>query len=326
MIIVRSPLRISLGGGGTDLKSYYSNNEGFLIAAAINKYIYISLNDPFRDKKIIKYSQVEEVDKITDIKHPIFREVIKEMNYNSPVELTSTADIPGGTGLGSSGSFTVALIKALSQKQRQIISKKDLAELACKIEIDILNEPIGKQDQYISSFGGLTCFEYKMDGQVIVSSLNISNENLFFLEENLLMFFTGVTRKASSILKDQDNRSKNHDDDMIDRLNDVKKRGIMSKEALEKGDFEKFGNLMHEHWQEKQNRSRGMSNDKINNWYNLGKENGAIGGKLIGAGGGGFLMFLARDKNKLRSVMVKEGLIEVDFKFDFQGTKVLIDK
>lgn len=326
MLIVRSPLRISLGGGGTDLKSYYAKQGGWLIAGAINKYIYISLNTPFEEKKVIKYTKIEEVDDLDAIKHPIFRESIREMNFMDPVELTSTADIPAGTGLGSSGAFTAALLYVLSHKKRQIISKKELAELACKIEIDILNEPIGKQDQYISAFGGLTCFEYEKDGRVNINPLNISPENIDHLEDNLLLFFTGYSRSASSILTDQETRSRENDNEILNRLDLVKKRGLLSKEALVAGDFEAFAAIMHDHWLEKQSRTKGMSNDQINEWYNLGLQNGASGGKLIGAGGGGFLMFYAHDREKLRAAMQQASLKEVRFRFDFEGTKILVNE
>ena len=326
MLIVRSPLRISLGGGGTDLKSYYAKQGGWLIAGAINKYIYISLNTPFEEKKVIKYTKIEDVDDLDAIKHPIFRESIREMNFMDPVELTSTADIPAGTGLGSSGAFTAALLYVLSHKKRQIISKKELAELACKIEIDILNEPIGKQDQYISAFGGLTCFEYEKDGRVNVNPLNISPENIDHLEDNLLLFFTGYSRSASSILTDQETRSRENDNEILNRLDLVKKRGLLSKKALVGGDFEAFAAIMHDHWLEKQSRTKGMSNDRINEWYNLGIQNGASGGKLIGAGGGGFLMFYARDREKLRAAMQQASLKEVRFRFDFEGTKILVNE
>ena len=222
MIIVRSPLRISLGGGGTDLHSYYSKRNGFLIAGAIDRYVYISLNTPFTEKKVIKYSKIEEVNDTNEIRHPIFREAIKIMNYEESIELTSTADIPSGTGLGSSGSFTTALLYALSHKKHLLMSKLELSELAAKIEIDILKEPIGKQDQYISAFGGITCFTYKKNDSVIVEPLNISKKNLEILEDNLMLFFTGYSRSASSILSDQDIKSKVNDEEMMKRLDELR--------------------------------------------------------------------------------------------------------
>jgi D-glycero-alpha-D-manno-heptose-7-phosphate kinase len=324
MIITRSPLRISLGGGGTDLPSYYREHEGFLISAAIDKYIYISVHRPFVEGIFLKYSDLENVKNVNDIKHPIIREVLKFQNLNTPqIEISSMADIPAGTGLGSSGSFTTGLIKALYAHRKRHIHQEELAELACHIEIELLKEPIGKQDQYISAIGGITSFAFHKDNRVISAPVNLSVETLFELEDNLLLFFTGFARSASNILKDQKERSENNDEDMINNLHYVKDLGYRSKMALENGDTNLFGELMHEHWENKKNRSGGMSNSDIDNWYNLAMKNGAIGGKLVGAGGGGFLMFMAKDKARLRKVMKESGLEEVRFKFDFEGTKVI---
>ena len=260
MIITRSPLRISLGGGGTDLPSYYSNHEGFLIAAAIDKYVYITLHQTFVNELMIKYSKMERVSAATEINHPIIREVfkfvdIKELN----LEISSMADIPAGTGLGSSGSFTTALLKALHSYKKNLVQPKELAEQACYIEIDRLGEPIGKQDQYISSYGGITCFEFKKDGSVEAYPLKIDKEILYDLEDNLLLFFTGYSRKASSILKGQDDKSKNNDRTMIENLHYIKNLGKRSKAALEKGDLSQFGKIMNEHWESKKKRSDRIS-------------------------------------------------------------------
>jgi len=325
MIIARSPLRITLGGGGTDLASYYEEHDGFLMAAAIDKYVYVTVMRPFKEGIYLKYSELEHVNKIDDIQHPIIREAMKLLDFKTPqVEITTLADIPAGTGLGSSGSFTTALLKALFTHRKRHLHQEQLAEMACFIEIDRLGEPIGKQDQYIAAIGGLTCLDFKKSGEVIASPLNVSMQTMFDLEDNLLLFFTGFSRSASGILKDQKNRTQKNDSEMIGNLHYVKELGYRSKKALEEGDCRLFGELMHEHWEHKKRRSGGMSNPEIDGWYELGLKNGAIGGKLVGAGGGGFLMFMAEDRNKLRKAMQSAGLEEVRFKFDFEGTKVVM--
>jgi D-glycero-alpha-D-manno-heptose-7-phosphate kinase len=324
MIITRSPLRISLGGGGTDLPSYYQKHTGFLIAAAIDKYVCITLHHTFVPELIIKYSKLERVGSIEEVNHPIVREAMRLLAVEgSGLEITSMADIPAGTGLGSSGSFTTALLKALHTHKKNLVHPRELAEQACHIELDRLHEPIGKQDQYIAAYGGLTCFQFLPNGQVEAWPLRISPETLYNLEDNLLLFFTGYSRSASSILKEQDDKSKQRDQSMVDNLHFVKELGYQSKEALEKGDLVRFAELMNVHWEHKKKRSGGMSNGDINRWYELARENGALGGKLIGAGGGGFLMFYAEDKPRLRRAMADTGLREVRFRFDFEGTRVV---
>lgn len=324
MIIVRSPLRVSLGGGGTDLPSFSKDHEGFLIAAAIDKYVYIALNTTPHDYMILKYAKMEHPKSIEEIEHPIIREAVKLVGLdNINVEITSMADIPAGTGMGSSGSFTCGLLKALHTYKKESIRPQELAEEACKVEIDILKEPIGKQDQYASAFGGINTFRFCKDGNVIAKPLKISDETLYSLEDNLLLFFTGYSRSASSILKEQDDKSKANDTAMIDNLNYVKKLGYESQKAFESGNLELFADIMNDHWQFKTARSGHMTNLKIDQWYDIARKNGALGGKLIGAGGGGFLMFYTNENQKLRHAMAKEGLKEVRFKFDFDGTKVI---
>jgi D-glycero-alpha-D-manno-heptose-7-phosphate kinase len=323
MIIARSPLRVTLGGGGTDLSSYYREHEGFLIAAAIDKYVYVTAMRPFTEGIYLKYSQLEHAEKIADIRHPIIRETLHLLDFKTPqIEITTLADIPAGTGLGSSGSFTTALLKALYTHRKRHLHQEELAKLACHIEIDKLGEPIGKQDQYIAAVGGVTCFTFHKDNKVTAVPLAVSMDTMFDLEDNLLLFFTGYSRSASGILKDQKDRSQKNDADMLSNLHYVKDLGYRSKEALESGHTELFGKLMHEHWEHKKRRSGGMSNQKIDEWYTLGMRNGAVGGKLVGAGGGGFLMFMAHDRKKLRQAMTAAGLEEVRFRFDFEGTKV----
>lgn len=328
MIITRSPLRISIGGGGTDLPSYYSRDGfggGFLVAAAIDKYVYITLSKRFINSILLKYSKLENCQSIDEIEHPIFREVLKYFNPKDlNLEISSIADIPAGTGLGSSGSFTTSLIKAVSTYNHKVLSPDEIAELACHIEIDKLGEPIGKQDQYIAAYGGITGFQFQSNGKVTAIPLKVSNDTLYDLEDNLLLFFTGYSRSASSILSDQNSKSIENDTSMIKNLDYIKELGIRSKQLLEKGNLTEYGLLMNEHWEYKKQRSHGMSNPQIDSWYDLALRNGAVGGKLVGAGGGGFLMFMAADRTKLRNAMTSVGLEEVRFRFDFEGTKVML--
>jgi D-glycero-alpha-D-manno-heptose-7-phosphate kinase len=325
MIITRSPLRISLGGGGTDLPSYYREHSGFVIAAAIDKYVYITLHQTFVQELIVKYSQMERVQSIDEVQHPLIREALRLTGVEDPhLEITSMADIPAGTGLGSSGSFTTALLKALHAMKKNLIHPQELAEQACRIEIDVLNEPVGKQDQYIAAYGGITCFRFLPNHQVDAWPLKIAADTLYNLEDNLLLFFTGYSRSASAILEDQRKRSLKNDREVIANLHFVKEIGRASKEALEAGNLTELAELMNVHWEHKKRRSDGMSNEQINNWYELGRQNGALGGKLIGAGGGGFLAFYAEDKVHLRKAMRDAGLPEVRFRFDFEGTKVVV--
>ena len=324
MIITRSPLRISLGGGGTDLPSYYREHTGFLIAAAIDKYVYITLHQTFVPELIIKYSKLERVLTVDEVEHPIIREALRMVGIEAPsLEITSMADIPAGTGLGSSGSFTTALLKAFHAHKKNLVHPAELAEQACQIELEKLGEPIGKQDQYIAAYGGITCFKFMPGGQVEAWPLKISQETLYDLEDNLLLFFTGYARSASKILQEQDDKSKQADKAMMENLHFVKDLGLQSQAALESDNLPEFARLMDIHWQRKKERSRSMSNQDINEWYDCAMANGALGGKLIGAGGGGFLMFYAKDKARLRHAMREKGLTEVRFRFDFEGTKTL---
>jgi D-glycero-alpha-D-manno-heptose-7-phosphate kinase len=325
LIITRSPLRISLGGGGTDLPSYYLEHGGFVISAAIDRYVYITLHHTFQPGLIIKYSKMEAPASVAEVAHPIVREALQLVlgAGASHLEMTSLSDIPAGTGLGSSGSFTTALLTALHTLNKTVVGRQDLAEQACHIEIDRLGEPIGKQDQYIAAFGGLQCMHFEPGGNVRVEPLAASAETLFELEDNLVLFFTGYTRSASEILKEQDSKSKQKDSGMTQNLHFIKELGMESRRAFESGDPRRFGEIMHTHWEHKKQRSAGMSNPRIDEWYEAGRKNGAIGGKLIGAGGGGFLMFYAEDKTRLRASMKALGLQEVRVRFDFEGSAVV---
>jgi len=324
MIITRSPLRISLGGGGTDLPSYYERSGGFLVAAAIDKYVYITLHQTFERELIVKYSHLERVATVDEVRHPIVREALRMAGLEQPnLEITSMADIPAGTGLGSSGSFTTALLKALHTYRKNLVHPAELAEQACEIEIEKLGEPVGKQDQYISAYGGVTCFCFERDGRVEAWPLRIAAESLLNLEENLILLFTGFSRSAGSILEEQASRSQAADPGMLENLDRVKDLGLRSRDALEAGRLEEFAELMNVHWDEKKKRSGQMSNPQIDEWYALARRNGALGGKLIGAGGGGFLLFYCEDKRRCRHAMTAAGLREVRFRFDFEGTRIL---
>jgi D-glycero-alpha-D-manno-heptose-7-phosphate kinase len=325
VIISRSPLRITLGGGGTDLPSYYRRHGGFLIAAAIDKYVYITVHDTFVDDLIVKYSNLERVSSAADLRHPIFREAMAIMEIDGrALEISSMADIPAGTGLGSSGSFTTALLKALHAHKKHLIHPRELAEQACHIEIDRLKEEVGKQDQYIAAFGGITCFTFQPNDTVVSRPLAVSPETLYDLEDNLLHFFTGYSRSASAVLQEQNRRTLQNDAEVERNLHELKEIAQASEETLEAGDLHGFAELLTAQWEQKKRRTGGVSNGDIDVWYRLGMDNGALGGKLVGAGGGGFLMFYAEDKAELRRAMARAGLREVRFRFDFEGTKVVI--
>ncbi|MEZ5404543.1 MAG: galactokinase [Bryobacteraceae bacterium] len=324
MIITRSPLRISLGGGGTDLPSYYEHHTGFVMSAAIDKYVYITVHESFAPGIILKYSKLEAVESVDAIQHPIVREALKlAPTQHEHLEITSMADIPAGTGMGSSGSFTTALLRALHALAKNFVPPRELAEQACHIELDRLKEPIGKQDQFIAAFGGITSFTFHPGGKIDVEPLGVSRQTVTNLEDGLMLFFTGFTRSASAILQDQDKRSKQNDQSMIDNLHYVKQLGYESREALLAGDLRRFAEVMHVHWEHKKKRSAGMSNPQIDALYELARQNGALGGKVIGAGGGGFLMFYTENRMRLRQAMTGAGLQEIRMRFDFEGTQVV---
>ncbi|MCX6003458.1 MAG: sugar kinase [Chloroflexi bacterium] len=327
MILSRAPTRITLGGGGTDLESYYSKYGGFLIAGAINKYCTILANRRFYESIRLSYSEMEVVDKIDEIQHRIFKAALRLMDITAGIELHSTADVPASSGLGSSSTFTVALLNALHTYKRDYVTQRQLAEEACKIEIGILGEPIGKQDQYMAAFGGLTCLTFEKNGDVLVEPLRISSDMLDQLENNLLLFFTGGERSASEILLDQDNKSKAEDAAMIQNLHKTKEIGLLTRKYLENGNVDIIGELFHEHWENKKKRSAGMSDPKIDECYDIALKNGAVGGKLIGAGGGGFLLFYCHNgcKPKLIGALQKAGLRWERFHFDRDGAKILVN-
>ena len=326
MIIVRSPLRISLGGGGTDLPSYYKKFGCNLTTMAINKYVYIFISDTFKENTIIKYSKYENIKYLNQIKHPIIRETFRYFNFDYPCkELISIADIPAGTGLGSSGAFTVSLISALKSKMKLKQSKFQNAEDACKIEIDILKEPSGKQDQFISSFGGIKNLTIDKNGLTKVKDLKISKKFQKKLINNSLLIFTGFMRRSSSILNEQKIKSNQKNSSMIKNLHNVKKFGFKIKKSLINEDLESFANLMNEHWQMKKERSNNMSNNSINKLYDFAMNNGAIGGKLIGAGGGGFLYLICKNKDKIIKEIKNSKYNQVNYEIDHEGTSTILN-
>jgi D-glycero-alpha-D-manno-heptose-7-phosphate kinase len=319
MIFTRAPLRISLGGGGTDVPSYYREHSGFLVAGAIDKYVYMLTHTVFQRRFRLKYSSLEELDDPRDIKHPIFREALTRYWSGSPLEIASLADIPAGTGLGSSGAFTVCLLKALALAGRQATTPGAIAESACHIEIDLLGEPIGKQDQYAAAHGGICAYTFNPDDSVTVESLNLSEATSDALRFQLLLFYTGETRSASEILRDQDTRTRDLDKAMLANLHRTKEIGLESRSLLESGDLERYAELMHEHWLNKRARSSGMSSTAIDDLYDIARRNGVIGGKIVGAGGGGFLLVYTADAAATRAALSDAGAPEVRFGFDFQG-------
>ena len=327
MIITRTPFRIPLGGGGTDLPSYYSKYGGFIFSAAIDKYMFISINQPIVDDLIrIKYSKSETVSSVGEVQHEIVREALRYLGFQNGIEVTSMADVPAGTGLGSSGAYTIGLLNGLHTLKRDSLPLQELAEEACRIEIDILKKPIGKHDQYIAAFGGLTCLEIRNDGSVKVCNGQISQSIIEELEKNILLFFTGISRDANEILSYQSKTAGYEDSRVADTLHRIKEIGYQIKEALKQGNLAKFGYLLDKHWQTKKNLSGKVSDAQIDRLYEKAKENGALGGKIMGAGGGGFFMFYCEEhRNRLRRAMAEEGLREMRYRFDFEGSKVLIN-
>jgi D-glycero-alpha-D-manno-heptose-7-phosphate kinase len=319
VIFTRAPLRVSLGGGGTDLPSYYREHEGFLVAAAMDKYLYMLTHTVFQKRYRLKYSRLEEVDDPADIEHPILREALVRYWNGNPLEIASLADIPAGTGLGSSGAYAVCLLKALALAGSKATTPSAIAEAASHIEIDILGEPVGKQDTYVSAHGGICAYTFHRDDTVTVEPLELSEETIQEMADRFLLFFTGETRDAVGVLADQDERSRAGDEEMLQNLHRTKEIGLESRRLLEAGELERYAELMHEHWLNKRKRSAGMTTDRADALYELARENGAVGGKLVGAGGGGFLLLYTTDVDRTRAVLGDAGAAEVRFGFDFHG-------
>jgi D-glycero-alpha-D-manno-heptose-7-phosphate kinase len=326
MIMTRTPLRISIGGGGTDLPSYYREyGGGFVISAAITKYIYISINRSFLPGYLLKYSDHEHAQTCEEIRHPLMREAIRRQRAASPLEVVSVADVPAGTGLGSSGTFLVGLLHALYAFRREPVTAEVLAREAIEIEMHRLGMPVGKQDQYIAAYGGLLCQEYLPDGEVRVTPLQMTEESLRELRDSLMLFFLGETRSAAGLLGEQNRLTEAADPAMLDSLHFARALGRQIHAALEAGHVAEFGRLMHEHWMSKRQRSCRMSSRRIDELYDLARTHGgATGGKLVGAGGSGFLLLHTQDRRRLRDTMLAAGLAEMDFSFDFDGSVVLL--
>lgn len=325
MIITRTPMRVSMGGGGTDLPFYYTKYGASLVTAAIDKYVYIATNKRFEDEIRLSYSKTEIIKDVDKIQNDRVREALKLLGIYKGTEITTVADLPARSGLGGSASFLVGILNSLHRHKREYVSKQKLAEEACKIEIDILGYPVGKQDQYVASFGGILHLKINKRGNVRVSPINISEESILELERNMFLFYTGILRNASTVLKSQKKEAEKSKKKM-EYMHQIKKIGEQSKRALESGDVDRFGRLLNVHWQIKRSLTDKMSNPKINKWYDTAIKNGALGGKIIGAGGGGFFMFYCKsNQDKFRRALTNDGLIEVPFRFDFDGSKILVD-
>jgi D-glycero-alpha-D-manno-heptose-7-phosphate kinase len=328
VILARAPFRTPLGGGGTDLPSYYSKYGGFILSAAINRYVYICINRPAADEYIrVKYSRYEQVMTPDEVQHDLVRPVLKLLNINSTIEIVSMADVPDGTGLGSSSSYIVALLTALNALKKEEVPTQLLAEQAFHVEASLAGHPVGKQDHYLAAFGGIIILEIGQDGQVRVSPLNLSIGALEDFRNSMFLFYTGQNRSSSSILQQQKTETQQGKSEVIDSLHRTKELGYRIKEALEKGEVEKFGLLLDEHWQNKKRRSKHISDPRIDEWYGLAMQSGALGGKIMGAGGGGFFMFCCPNghRKRLRQTMTAAGLREMAYDFDRDGAKVLVN-
>jgi D-glycero-alpha-D-manno-heptose-7-phosphate kinase len=327
MIITRTPFRLTLGGGGTDLPSFYHQYGGFVLAVGIDKFMYINVNTPVIDDKIrVRYTKSELVEHVDDVEHTLAREAMKRFGLTKGVEIVSVADIPAGTGLGSSSCYLVGLLNALRALMQKPVSPQELAEEACEIELGILNKPIGKQDQYMAAFGGLTCFSIDQNGTVSVERLPLSTELVEELENNLLLFYTHETRDATAILARQNESTKKKTGNVAAYLREIKDIGMEIRDEIVNGNLRRFGELMDLHWQRKKCLAQGISNPQIDYWYETARQNGAIGGKISGAGGGGFLMLYCEDdQRRLRRAMREAGLRELNFRFEFEGSKVVFD-
>jgi len=311
-----------MGGGGTDLPSYYKKFGGFLLAASINKFVHIILNKRFENSIRLSYSKTEIVDQIKDIEHKIFRESLRHTGIQKQIELISVADVPSNCGLGTSSTFTVALLSALFGYRNKRLKPVELAEFACKIEIDILKEPIGKQDQYAAVFGGFNAYTFHKNGKVSIEPMRMRRESMSKLQKNIFLFYLNKNRSASEILKEQNDKTKEDNRGVIERLHKIKDIGLYTKKILEKNKFDDFGDLLHEHWIIKKGISKKISDSNIDEAYDSARKSGALGGKVIGAGGGGFLLiYCSKNKGRLLSEMKKHGLSAMNFEFEKEGVK-----
>lgn len=327
MIITRTPFRVTLGGGGTDLPAYYSQHGGFIFSAALNKYMYINLNRPIVDDLVrVKYSKAEQVEHRDELQHEIAREALRLLGIENAIEIISIADVPAGTGLGSSSCYAVGLLKGLHTMKRQLIPLQELAEEACKLEIEVLCKPIGKQDQYLAAFGGLTVMDIDRDGKVKVRPARLSDSTIDDLNRNMLLFFTDSSRSADTILSEQSKGAQKGGSQVLDSLHYIKESGYKILDLMESGNITDFGLMLDKHWEMKKKMSSKISNPRFDEIYRIAKENGALGGKITGAGGGGFFLFYTENgHSRLREAMKRCGLREMRYHFDFEGSKILVN-
>lgn len=324
MIVSRAPVRFSLGGGGSDLPAYANRFGGYVVSAAIDKYIYVAANKRFYRDIRLAYSKTEIVPTIDRIEHPIFREALRMTGIEHSIELVSVADLPANSGLGSSSSFTVALLNALHTYKREFVSSAQLAEEACAIEIDRLGEPIGKQDQYIAAFGSVTAMRFETDGSVRVEPVPVRDEVLDELETNLVIVYSGVERPARVVLREQGQRLE-LEPEAIARMDRIKQLGHEVYDILVRGDLDRYGELLHEHWCQKRELASTMTDGVLDEHYEAARAAGALGGKLMGAGGGGFFMFYVRPESRRRllETMIGRGLRPLRFRFDVDGARIV---
>ena len=327
MIVTRTPFRISLGGGGTDLPAYYRQHGGFLVTAAIDKYVYITVNKRFEPSLRVSYSKTEIVDHPDELEHPIVREALKLLGLDSHLEIVSIADLPANTGMGSSSSFTVGLLNALHAYKREHLAPQALAEEAFHVEVDLVGEPIGKQDKYAAAFGGIVVLDIDRDGRVAATPLHLHEHTVEAFEGAVSLYYTGIQRAARDVLGEQSARAAVSDAGVTDAMHGIKRIGACVADALRAGDLDRFGELLHEHWETKKRVSTKMSNPELDGWYELARRHGAVGGKVMGAGGGGFFMFCTPNGHKpdVRAALGREGLRELRYNIDFEGSKVIVN-
>ena len=319
MIITKTPLRISFTGGGTDLPDYYQKHGGAVVSAGINKYIYVTVNKKFDSKIRVSYSQTEIVDEVEELHHELVRECLKLVGIKGGIEITSIADIPSGTGLGSSSAFTVGLLNALHVYDGYSPSSEELAQQACRVEIGVLKHPIGKQDQYAAAYGGMNYFQFDPDDTVTRGRIYLSDGDARKMRQKLMLFYTGLTHNANTILKEQ----KQNTAAKMETLDYMKSQAVvMYRELSQKGFNESFGRALRDGWEKKRSLASTITNGAINECYNRALQAGAVGGKLLGAGGGGFLLFYC-DEDKQEAVERAVGLPRVNFHVSLRGSRVI---
>jgi D-glycero-alpha-D-manno-heptose-7-phosphate kinase len=322
LIIVQTPLRVSFFGGGTDFPSFFMEEGGCVLSSAIDKYIYLTVKERFDDKLRVGYTRTEMVDEIDELQHELIRESLRTTGILSGVEITTMGDIPSeGSGLGSSSTVTVGALHALYAYQGEIVSAERLAREACAIEIETLRKPIGIQDQYIAAYGGLRFIEFMPDGEVKTEKVDISVDARRALNDNFLLFFTGVGRKSSTILKEQ----KKNIRDRFSELREMKQMAYQARSYVETENFDALGGLLHQSWELKKRLAGTISNGHINDMYDAARNAGAVGGKIAGAGGGGFLLLYVpyERQNKVRAVL--KDLQELPFRLETDGTKIIFN-